>query len=294
MMIDNDLLSQTLDLMRVTGSVLLVESYSPPWAVHIPEQDALLRLLMPVHDANIATFHFVLRGGFVLDGADQTRLHATSGDVVIVFGGLAHTISQGNPVVTMHLENHLHNQDRLAHSFGVGEAPTALICGVFLMKDTQYNPLFAALPPFLHLEQRELASAGLSLTVPNLLAQEIMRRKNGSDYAIQRLLELMCVDILRTYALVADDSMSGWLRGINDPVLMQDLNHFRDSLSLLVSMNGIENASVKNEQSIRNTQCGLTFTLCEPAPSNQRSTRCHSNVMFEGERENSRTDVERN
>ncbi len=63
---------------------------------------------------------------------------------------------------------------------------------------------------------------------------------------------------------------------------------------LLVSMNGIENASVKNEQSIRNTQCGLTFTLCEPAPSNQRSTRCHSNVMFEGERENSRTDVERN
>jgi AraC-like DNA-binding protein len=235
--ISNDLLSQALGLMRVTGSVLLVGTYAPPWAVTIPKQEVLMRLLKPGREMQVATFHLVIRGGFTLLRADQPYLTASDNDVVIAFGGLAHTISQGSVSVPLALEEHLQKTDRTAHTLATDKATTSLICGAFMLRDTRLNPLFAELPPFLHLEQARIAASGLSLTIPDLLANEIQHRGTGSDYAIQRLIELMCLDVLRTYANVTGDSVPGWLQGIKDPVLSEALFHFHQSLGEPWSVN---------------------------------------------------------
>ncbi|MFN8371846.1 MAG: AraC family transcriptional regulator [Anaerolineae bacterium] len=224
--IKNDLLSQALNLMQITGTLLLKETYAPPWAVMIPNQVALTQLLNLPRDTRIAAFHFVYRGNFELHHAGNPPLIANQGDVVVSFGGTAHTIAQGRNVIPIALEDHLKIADGLIHPFALDEAPTALVCGVFLMRDTHLNPLFAGLPDFLHLEHARLAASRLSLTIPQLLVTELENWDYGSQYAMQRLLELMCLDILRAYLLVVDDHTQGWLQSIKDPILSKALYRF--------------------------------------------------------------------
>lgn len=224
--LENDLLSQALNLMQITGTLLLKETYAPPWAVTIPDQTALTQLLNLPRDTRIAAFHFAYRGGFELHHAGHPPLIAHQGDVVVSFGGTAHTIAQGRNFTPIALEDHLRMTDGHIQPFALDEAPTALVCGVFLMRDTHLNPLFAGLLDFLHLEQTRLAASRLSLTIPELLVTELENRGYGSEYALQRLLELMCVDILRAYLLTADSHARGWLQSIKDPILGKALYRF--------------------------------------------------------------------
>ena len=74
-----------------------------------------------------------------------------------------------------------------------------------------------------------MRAVALSSSVPNLLAREMTRRGLGSDYVAQRLLELLCVEIIRAHMRAADGTAWGWLRGINDPLLARALQRFHQA-----------------------------------------------------------------
>jgi AraC-like DNA-binding protein len=223
----NDLLSDALGLMHISASLLLAEACSPPWGVSLPGQAKLARILKVGRDVRVVAFHYVHRGSLELRGANGEQKQIQAGDVLVCFGGLEHRISQGAPSSVITFEAHLHGERSRIRSLGSAQAhSTALVCGVFLLSDTRLNPLFASLPPFMHARHSEIAGRGLSSTAAELLVHEVGQRAYGSDYAIQRLLELLCLDSIRMYMSTVDEPLHGWLRGIADPLMGQALRPF--------------------------------------------------------------------
>jgi len=227
----DDILSQALGLMRITGSLLLVGAYAPPWGITIPHQHGLAELLQSDSHTQVVAFHMVHRGSFELRGPDGDVTHINAGDVLVCFGGRAHTISQGQPSAPVTLAAHLQGRHQRFEPITSGDQQdTALICGVFFLRDTYLNPLFAALPVFLHASAAQCAQSALLSSVTDVLAREITWRGYGSDYVAQRLLELLCVEIIRAHMSATDDETAwGWLRGINDPLLARALHRFHQA-----------------------------------------------------------------
>lgn len=114
----------------------------------------------------------------------------------------------------------------------------SLVCGVFLLHDTRLNPLFAALPPLLHTSVSR-PGGFLSLSgVADLLVQEVNRHMLGSGYVVERFLELLCAESIRSHIESSSDQSAGWLSGLRDPVVSR-------AIAMIHSQPG-KNWSVKN------------------------------------------------
>ena len=59
---DFDILSDVLGSLRICGSLLLHESYAPPWGISIPDMETLGRLLEVPAGTKVVAFHLVERG----------------------------------------------------------------------------------------------------------------------------------------------------------------------------------------------------------------------------------------
>lgn len=90
---------------------------------------------------------------------------------------------------------------------------------MFLLHNTELNPLFEALPPVL---QSALSRAGELHNlagVARLITDEMDRRTPGGPFIVERLLEVLCAEALRTHLQTVGDTQPGWFRGIRDPAI---------------------------------------------------------------------------
>ncbi len=217
-----DILSDVMNSMRICGSLLLHESYLPPWAVSVPNAAQLSVILGIETGVRVVAFHLVERGHLEITPAGGRSSVVEAGQIVICFNGDPHQISQGNNPEILPLEllmNDGHNPfrcDNLARS-------TSCMCGVFLLHDTHLNPLFAALPPFLHATVSQTGAFHNLSGVAELMAQEINRRSPGSSYMVERLLELLCAEAVRSYLTKIQPEQTGWLTGLRDPIVSRAL-----------------------------------------------------------------------
>lgn len=219
----DDLMGSTLQSLRIHGSVLLREAYAPPWMVTIPDTTRLRTLLQQEADTHIVAYHFVEKGRCCVqwdDGQAGIQTELQTGEMALCFGGTAHRLVQGVTSQNMALDALLMSGRNI---FGAREpAPadsTSLICGVFMLHDVQLNPLFSALPPLLHTslsmaDQRQHLSV-----IIGLMKQEMQRQTMGSEYLLERFLEILCAEVIRAHAAQQPAQAANWLRGIRDPVI---------------------------------------------------------------------------
>lgn len=216
----NDVLSDTLRSMRIGGSLLLGEEYAPPWAVAIPDAGKLGTLLKIKDGVRVVAFHLVKRGHceITLKGGDRKIIEA--GEMAICFGGTAHRISQGSNSRAVPVEALMAGTGNVFRPDGRNLArSTSLLCGVFLLHDTRLNPLFAALPPLL---RASVSSAGrfhnLS-SVVQLMSKEVEQKSFGGGYVVERLLEVLCAEAVRSHFEIISPKDASWFNGIKDPIV---------------------------------------------------------------------------
>jgi AraC-like DNA-binding protein len=206
--------------MRISGSLLFREAYAAPWAISIPNADRLGALLCVKAGTRVVAFHFAERGRFEITLHNREKAIIDAGEVAICFSGAAHQMSQGSRSHAAPVETLLTGG---AHPFRSSEKnwarTTSLICGVFLLHDTYLNPLFAALPPLLHASVSHPGRFHNLSGVADLMAQEITRQSFGSGYAIERLLELLCAEAVRSHIEAIKPQETGWFRGLRDPTV---------------------------------------------------------------------------
>ena len=144
----SDALSDVISSMRISGSVLINEDYAPPWGVTIPNAERLRTVMKLGSGVRVVAFHFVKRGyiGVTPDGVDSTTVE--SGEMAICFGGLPHRVSQGMGKKSVSAEALLTGGKNPFQPDARNKArSTSLMCGVFMMRNVELNPLFLSLPP---------------------------------------------------------------------------------------------------------------------------------------------------
>lgn len=206
--------------LRITGSLLLRESYAAPWAVAIPDSKGLSQLLGLAAGVRAVAFHLVEFGHceIAYDRADSVLLKA--GDMAVCFGDAAHRVSAGKRPQTQAIAGLLSGGTNTQRPHGTDHAPTtSLLCGVFLLRHTELNPLLAALPSVVHATLARTGALHNLSGVARLLSDEIERASHGSGYVIERLVEVLCAEAIRAHIETAPSAAVGWFRGIKDPVV---------------------------------------------------------------------------
>lgn len=201
--------------LRISGSVLLHQDYRAPWAITVPDEGELRRLLGVGTDCRVLPFHLVLDGGFDLCWHDQGVEHVTSNEVVIITRGAAHVMSRGKSSPAVPFADIFAGHAHSFRSAGPNADITTLMCGVFTLSAAPLNPLLAALPPVLKLPTIGATNSPMLGRAAEMLTLEVARAGTTS-FTLSRLLEIFCAEAITAYRRGGGAEHAGWFKAIDD------------------------------------------------------------------------------
>lgn len=194
-----DPLSDVLRHLRLRARIFLHTDFCGRWAVDTSGQYT-------------ATFHLVAEGRAWLHRAGQEPLALGSGELVVFPHDASHVLSHSSETPDPSLLNRI-------GGVGEGEA-TRLVCGYIELDRAQGNPVLEALPAMLHMDP---ATEGAGLAgIRQLLMTELERESPGGEAAVDRLTDLLFIEIMRFY-LQAWGEEAGFLAAVKDPPLHRAL-----------------------------------------------------------------------
>jgi len=224
-----DTLSEVLSAVRLTGSVFFDVTARSPWVAEAPASALIADKVTPGAQHAIE-YHVVTRGSCwitLLDGAAFAPVRLDEGDIAVIPHGDPHVVSsapgmRAEPIMEIHRrpkdEEDLPFRLRTG-SDGPGDAH--LICGFFSCDVRPFNPLLAALPRFMRFgREASHASGGLLDQFIRFAAAESGNKRAGSQSVLNRLSELMFVEIIRLHMdHLPPSGETGWLAGLRDPLV---------------------------------------------------------------------------
>ena len=168
-----------------------------------------------------AAFYAVTSGTAWLSLAEQEPWQLMPGDVVLMPSGTAHGLSSvpGVPLTPCHGCN---ANDVMANGnvvlLGTGEVQTHILAATYEYDPTVTTQVMASLPTVVHI-RADNGGTCLDDTV-RLLARELAYPQIASAYVLNRLVDILLVQLLRVWLAVRPDEVRGtWLSALNDPVV---------------------------------------------------------------------------
>ncbi|MDX2205822.1 MAG: AraC family transcriptional regulator [Hyphomicrobiaceae bacterium] len=206
-----------LEDLRISGSVLLYETYLPPWAIDVPDEAFLKRLLDVGTATRVLPFHLVRRGAFHLSQEGHELARVEADEIAICPAGLAHRMALGAGAKPVLMTDVLQgrNPGRDPATVEDRSGGTELICGVFQMRSTPMNPMLAALPPVLTVKTTGADANPLLAHAAQMLGLEVANGRRGSFTAL-RLLEVFCAEAIRSYRERQGAARPGWFKALDD------------------------------------------------------------------------------
>ena len=198
-----DALSDILKLIRLKSSVYFRKDFASPWG-------------MEMGKSPFAQFHLVVRGHCYLqtdDMKDPTDLYA--GDIVVFPKGKSHWLAD-NPVSKKIpgikvVEAHENNETL----FEGEKLSTTLICGHFEFDKDFQHPFLQSLPELIHITDTERRQLSWLETATQVIMQEADSDEPGSEVVVNRLAEVLFIQILRIY-IVQSNINTGYLAALKD------------------------------------------------------------------------------
>lgn len=220
-----DALAGLLDGPRARGAFLLRMVMEPPWSVRIEDRAPLCLMSMTAGEA------WIVPGGESEEarGAEATLLRP--GDLAIVRGPEPYTVADlpgtapqtrigpGGTCTTLHGEPLSRSMQLGVRTWGNDPHGAAtMLIGTYLLDGEISRRLLGALPPLLLLPADSRSSP-----LPALLDEEIARDEPGQSVVLDRLLDLLLIDALRTWFSRPGAEAPAWYRAMSDPVVGQAL-----------------------------------------------------------------------
>ena len=196
-----DPLSDVLELIRVRGNTVFTCAATAPFGIRFP--------------AGKPRLHIIRSGSVTItvDGIDET-FHAAQGDLVLLVHAHGHAVSDkpgrdAQPLLD--LAKNEYDQDRLV----LGSGETIWLCGDFGFDGLLARRLLSVLPPVIVLKGlRDRPFEWLELSCRFIL-DEALAARSGSVAMISRLLDVIFMQMLRTWASNGEVGR-GWLSGAID------------------------------------------------------------------------------
>ena len=156
-----DVLSDILEGLRATGSVYFCDFLVPPWE-------------LPYENEDRAMFHLVRRGRCQLD-IDSNTHRLEPGDFVFIAPGVDHRVFSDDP----------------------GDQQTLLLCGYCQFDAVENDVLLRALPRYVLMQRDEMEQWPWLMRTLEHLSAEYMSGAPGSDLTVNKLTEVLLVQLLR-------------------------------------------------------------------------------------------------
>ena len=135
-------IDNTLESLRIQGSILLRETYAAPWGIRIPNQSQLAHALNVNDNSRVVAFHMVEFGHCIIKTKDSGVVRLKAGEILICFSGVAHQLYQGKVRKYYSVESLLAGSANLQQPKTPATTENAsLLCGVFILNNTPFNPL---------------------------------------------------------------------------------------------------------------------------------------------------------
>ena len=209
-----DVLTDILSTLRFKGSLYFRTDLSSPWSIYVPEK------------AGVARFHIVIRGqGWLHVEGRPNASPISNGDLAIVPHGAGHTILDDPTTPSRPLDDVLTETNYTGEGaliYGGGGSGTCLVCGEFSFADGVIHPLLTNLPPLLHVPGNESYNRTWLDSALGFIAHEAVAGKSGSTAIINRLSEIIFIQVIRAFA-DASHAKIPFLAALSNPQISQAL-----------------------------------------------------------------------
>lgn len=233
-----DTLSELLRAVRLRGAVFYLVSGAAPWVAEAPRAPEIIPAIMPGVD-HMIEFHGVVDGSCWAAITGESPIRLAAGDVVLFPQGDAHVMSSAPGLRAPHVDTRVYFAPRppqLPFAVGVrgaemgealpgrgGDEQATLVCGFLGLDARPFNPLLASLPRVLHVPQRTLGADSWVSGFLRAVVAESSRRRPGGEAVLERMSEMLFVEVIRSYAESLPAEQAGWLSGLRDPAVGRTL-----------------------------------------------------------------------
>ncbi len=217
-----DVLSDLLQVVRLSGAIVLRGDFSAPWAVETPPPALLARMLLP-GARRLVFLHVVTQGHCWIEVAPGERVALSAGAVALLPYADTHTLGSGAepdvvPIATLlRAAPACAGAPRVVH--GGGGVTTRMVCGVLHCDELLFNPMLKTLPRLLVVQSPPEPAGSLLAGAIRQLSGEAEVARAGGGCLQARLAELLFIEVLREHVASLPPGAAGWLGAVNDPIV---------------------------------------------------------------------------
>jgi AraC-like DNA-binding protein len=216
----NDVLSEVLRSVRLSGSLQFSFVSAGAW-----ETDAAPELgdLAKGRPSTTMPFHLVVEGTCWMK-MEGYEVELEAGDVLAIPFGNGHQIGagRGGPLV-MPMQDLPSRPWRdlpvLDYSRGLNYDRVRVLCGFLHCDSLGFRPLREALPTVLHVRTRGAEKTEWLRTTIDQIIAEVDHPRAGGRSMLERLMEILFIELLRHRIVSTSPSTAGWLAALADSSL---------------------------------------------------------------------------
>lgn len=213
-----DVLSDILDLLKFKGSLYFATKFSAPWGVQVPAYQ------------NVARFHLAIGGECcVTIAGNNTPIYLSSGDMIIIPHGSAHTLSDKVDSPIESLDTILETTGFIGEGHlvygGDQDSYSRLVCGHFEFEQGFTHPLLTELPDYILIEGKQALDFSWFENAMRFMSYEAQSMRMGDQAIIKRLSEILFVHAVRIWS-TSSGHESNFLKAISDPHIGRALKAF--------------------------------------------------------------------
>lgn len=225
-----DTLSDLLRAVRLRGALFFYVEGSHPWVAETPNQREVIPAILPGVD-HMMEFHGIAQGSCWAAIAGEKPIRCEEGDLVLFPQGDAHVMSSAPGMRAREVDPGIFftprppqlpfaiNVDEEGNTTalldGGGEDKTTIVCGFLGCDARPFNPLLAAMPRVLHIPGLARDSSWVG-TFLRSVVEESNRKRPGGEAVLERMSEMLFVEVLRRYVDAMPAEQTGWLAGLRD------------------------------------------------------------------------------
>ncbi len=228
-----DVLSDLLKTVRLTGAMFFEIAAEAPWSVASPPSEMILPRILPGAD-HLIGYHAVTAGRCVATIPGHAPIELAAGEVIILTNGDPHIMSSdpgmgADPTSPGFLEIAAAAQAPFLINFGNSDAvSTRLVCGYLACDARPFNPLIESLPSVIKAGDPDGTDPGWLNQFIRLAVAETVEKRAGGETVLNKLSELMFIDVVRRYISALPAENGGWLAGLRDPLVGKALTLIHD------------------------------------------------------------------
>ena len=202
-----DVLSQVLTLIRLRGELVYSAHLAAPWAITFPK--------------GAAHFYFVEVGAMWVKTLGAAPIAVNQGDMLLLPHGTGHLICDDPatpPAAIDSLIGEHFDRDKSVLSYGrggSGDSATRLVGGLFHFEGGSLAALMAALPLVVHIPSVAGKTPDWLHALTHFLVKESHEVEPGSSLMISRLIDLLVIRTLRTWA-AGQKHPASWVGALGD------------------------------------------------------------------------------